>query len=171
MAAKKALRNTLGRITEFVGVVTSAGATNDGDFVVLDSTGKLDASVLPSGIGQNTISAVASEALVANDLVNWYNNTGTVNVRKADATAVGKECNGFVKAAVANAATATIFLSGNVITGLTGLTPGTRQYLSTTPGTRTETAPSTAGNVSMMIGYSVGATSIVFEPEEPITIA
>lgn len=171
MAAKKGLRNVAGRVTEFIGIVTSAGVANDGDFVVLDSTGKLDASVLPAGVGQNTISATASEALAANDLVNWYNNAGTVNVRKADATTVGKECNGFVKAAVANAATATIFLSGNVITGLSGMTPGTRQYLATTPGARTETAPSTAGNVSMMVGYSVTATTLAFEPEEPITIA
>jgi predicted HicB family RNase H-like nuclease len=38
--------------------------------------------------------------------VNLYNVTGTLTVRKADATAEGKECHGFVKAAVANAADA-----------------------------------------------------------------
>jgi len=106
MAAKKYLRNLLGRITEVAAVVTSAGAANDGDLVALDATGKLDASVMPSGFGQNTASIQASEALSAGDLVNIHNSTGA-RVRKADATSAGKETHGFVLAAVANGATAT----------------------------------------------------------------
>lgn len=171
MAAKRFLGLVAGRIKQIAAVVTSAGASNDGDLVALDASGKLDASVLPAGVGQNTVSATASEALAAGDLVNLYNNAGTINARKADATAEGKECHGFVKAAVANAATATVFTSGNILTGLTGLTPGARQYVATSPGARTETPPATAGNVVQMVGVAVSATSIAFEPEEPITVA
>lgn len=171
MPAKRFLGLVSGRIKQIAAVVTSAGAGNDGDLVALDASGKLDASVLPSGVGQNTVSATASEALAAGDLVNLYNNAGTINARKADATAEGKECHGFVKAAVANAANATVFTSGNILTGLTGLTPGARQYVATSPGARTETPPATAGNVVQMVGVSVSATSIAFEPEEPITVA
>lgn len=170
MAAKKYLRFVAGRIKELAAIVTSAGAGNDGDLVALDATGKLDVSVLPAGVGQNSIAVNATEALAANDLVNVWDNAGTPGVRKADATAEGKECNGFVKSAVANGASATVYLSGNTITGLSGLVAG-RRYLSTTAGASTATSPSATANVSQKIGDAFNATTIAFEPEEPITLA
>lgn len=171
MAAKRFIGLVAGRLKQIAGVVTSTGAANDGDLVALDASGKLDASVLPAGIGQNSVSATASEALAAGDLVNLWNNAGAIAARKADATAEGKEVSGFVKTAVANGAAATVFTPGNVITGLTGLTPGARQYLATTPGARTETPPAAAGNVVQMVGIAASATSLAFEPEEPVTLA
>jgi hypothetical protein len=170
MPAKRFLRNVGGRVKEVIGVIVSAGAANDGDIPALDATGKLDASVMPAGIGQNTTTAITSEALAVNDLVNVYDNTGTPTARKADATVEGKEATGFVKAAFGSGATATIYMSGNIITGLTGLTAG-RRYLATTAGASTATAPSASGNVSQKIGDALTATTILFEPEEPITIA
>lgn len=169
MPAKKFLALVVGRMKQITAVVTSTGASNDGDLVALDAAGKLDASVMPAGIGANTVAALASETLATNDLINLYNNAGVINARKADGTAEGKEVHGFVKANFAPATSATIFTSGNTITGLTGLTPGARQYMATVAGTRTEVAPNATGNVSQMIGIAAGATSIVFEPEEPIT--
>jgi len=174
MPAKKFIRQVISggiaRLKEISGVVVSAGVANDGDIVALDASGKLDVSVLPAGVGQNTIAVVASEALAANDLVNVYDNTGTPAVRKADATVEGKECNGFVKAGYASSASATVYLPGNIITGLSGLTAGPR-YLSTTPGLSTGTAPSASGNVAQRIGDAFTATTIAFEPELPVTIA
>jgi hypothetical protein len=167
MPAKKYLNVIGGRTKQVASVVVSAGAGNDGDIPALDAAGKLDISVLPSGVGQNTVSATATEALAAGDLVNLF----ATGARKADATTEGKEAHGFVKASVASAAAATIYLSGNVLTGLTGLTVGDRQYLATTAGARTTTAPSASGNVVQMIGIAASATSIIFEPEEPITVA
>jgi len=170
MPAKKFLRHVAGRVKEVSAVVVSAGAGNDGDIPALDATGKLDASLLPAGLGQNTIAVTTSEALAANDLVNVYDNTGTPAVRKADATVEGKECNGFVKSGYASSASATVYLSGNAITGLSGLTAG-RRYLSTTAGQSTATPPSGSGNVVQKIGDAFSATAIAFEPEEPITLA
>ena len=167
MPAKKFIQRVAGRFRELAGVVVSAGAANDGDLVALDAAGKLDASVLPAGVGVNTVSATATEALSANDLVNIH----AGGVRKADATTEGREAHGFVKSAVANAGTATIYLPGDTITGLSGLTQGARQFLSTTPGLTTPTEPSTAGQVGQMIGVASSATSIIFEPEEPVTRA
>lgn len=171
MPAKKYLNQASGRLTQVTSVVTSAGATNDGDIVALDPSGKLDVSVMPVGVGQNTVSVVASEALATNNIVNIHNVSGVANVRKADATTVGKEAVGFVKSSVASAATATVFTSGNIITGLSGLTPGARQYLSLTAGNISETPPSASGNVVMCLGSAISATSMIFEPEEPITLA
>jgi hypothetical protein len=170
MAAKKLLRNVAGRITEIVGTVTSAGAGNDGDFPVLDATGRLDITMMPVGIGAATKSVVSSENLVAGNLVNVYDNAGTPTVRKADATAVGKEANGFVLAGTTSPASATVYLAGT-ITGLSGLVAGTRYYLSTTPGATTATSPSAAGNISMFIGVALSATELVFDADDPITVA
>lgn len=171
MAAKRILQLIGGRLKAVTATIVSAGVANDGDIPCLDATGRLDVSTMPIGIGQNTVTATASEALSAFDLVNVYNNAGTPSVRKADATVEGKEANGFVKAAVANGASATIYAPGNILTGLTGMTPGARQYLHTTAGQRTETPPSTTGNVVMMLGVASSATTMIFEPEEPVTLA
>ena len=110
-----------------------------------------------------------SEALTIGP-VNVYNNAGVANVRKADATAEGKEANGFVIAAFGSGVNATVFFEGR-ITGLSGLTIGTRYYLATTAGTVSSTAPSTAGNVVQYIGTAMAATELDFEPSEPITVA
>ncbi len=170
MAAKTYLARVAGRLKQIAAVVVSAGAGNDGDLVALDASGKLDASVLPAGVGQSTVAAVASETLSAGDLINLWNNSGTINARKADGTSEGKEAHGFVKSGYSSAASATVYLPGNVITGLTGLTPGSRQYLSATPGALTETPLASAGNVHQLVGIAASATTVVFEPEEPITL-
>lgn len=171
MAAKKYISLVLGRFQEVIATIVSAGAGSDGALVALNASGQLDPSVMPPGIGANTVAALASEALAANDLVNVYDNVGVATVRKADATVAGKECNGFVKAAFASAAMATVYTSGNVMTGLAGLTTGARQYLAITAGARIAVAPSASGNVVQKIGDAMSATSIAFEPEEPITLA
>lgn len=163
MAAPTFLQLVNGAFKRVAAAVTSAADS----IVATDATGKIDASFMPAGFGQNTITANAGEALSANDLV-YMNAAGTV--MKADATTTGKQAIGFVKSAVSNGASATVYTSGNAMTGLTGLTPGARQFLATTAGTRTATAPSTTGNIVQVIGYAVSATSLLFEPEEPIEL-
>ncbi len=170
MAAKTYLARIAGRIKQIAAVVVSSGASNDGDLVALDATGKIDVSVLPAGVGQNTVSAATSEAMSAGDLVNLWNDSGTIKARKADGTSEGKEVHGFLKASYSSGATATVYLPGNVMTGLTGLTPGARQYLSTTPGALTETPLNSANNVHQMVGIASSATTVAFEPEEPVTL-
>jgi hypothetical protein len=171
MPAQRFLALVAGRIRQIAAVVVSAGTVNEGDIVALDAAGKIDPSVLPVGVGLNTVPATATEPLAAGDVVNLYNQAGSIAVRKADATAEGKECSGFVKATTANGAVATVYTPGNIMTGLSGLTPGARQYLHKVPGLRVETPPSSPGNVVQMLGIASSATSMVFEPEEPITIA
>lgn len=170
MAAKKFLRNIAGRITEVVATVVSAGAGNDGDIVALDSTGRLDNSVMPVGIGADTKSITASENLSAGDWVNIWNDAGTTKVRKADATTEGKEADGFVLSAVTSGNPATVYFEGTNNQN-SGLTLGARYYLSTTAGGETATAPSTSGNVVQYLGKAVSATEISFEPDQPITVA
>jgi hypothetical protein len=165
MSAKKFLRNVLGRITEISGIVTSAGAANDGDIPALDATGRLDITLMPVGIAPEVVTAPASENLASGDLINLWNDSGTLKARKADATAAGKEADGFVLAAVTSPADATVYLEG-MNTGVSGLTIGAFYFLSAaSPGLPTATAPTGSGNVVQSIGKATSATSLQFEPD------
>lgn len=150
--------------------VTSAGAGDDGKIVALDSTGKLDTSVMPVGIGADTKNIVASENLAAGDLVNVWNDSGTIKARKADATSPSKRAHGFVLSSVTSGATATVYFEGT-ITGLSSLTLGGTYFLSTTAGGLTTTAPSTVGHIVQEVGAAISATELSFEPQQPIELA
>lgn len=169
MAGDKYLYNNSGRITEKASIQSSAGAGDAGKIPALDAAGKLDLTMMPSGIGADTVVAAATEALAAGDMVNIYNSSG-LKARKADATTAGKEANGFVLASVENLANATIYRQG-INNQVTGMTIGARQYLSATPGARTESAPSTAGNIVQFLGVAESATEFFFEERDSFVIA
>lgn len=169
MPASKFLALVSGRIREVIATVVSTGAGDDGKIVALDSTGRLDNSVMPVGIGTETKLIQASENLAAGDVVNIWNSAGQFRVRKADATTVGKEAHGFVLAVVTSGANANVYLEGT-ITGLTGLVPG-KYYLSTTPGQVVATAPSASGNVVQVVGTAVSASELTFESGDGVILA
>ena len=168
MAAKKFLRLVAGVFTEVAATVTSAGAGSDGDLVALDSSGRLDNSVMPVGIGTDTKTIAASESLAAGDWVNVWNSTGA-KVRKADATTAGKEAHGFVLAAVSSGANALVYFEGTN-TQVSGQTPGP-VYLQTTAGTGGATIPSASGNVVQNLGVALSATEVNFERGTPVVLA
>jgi hypothetical protein len=169
MPANKFLALVSGRVREIIATVSSTGASDDGKIVALDSSGRLDVSVLPVGLGAETKQIQASETLAAQDLVNIWNSSGLFRVRKADATTSGKEANGFVLAPVSSGQNATVYLEGT-ITGLGGMLPG-RYYLSTTAGQATITPPSGSGNVVQAVGTALSTTELSFEPEDGIILA
>jgi hypothetical protein len=168
MAGNKYLTNNAGTITEVASLQSSAGAGDAGKIPALDAAGRLDNSMMPSGIGADTASVTSSENLAAGDLVNIWNSTGA-KVRKADATTAGKEAHGFVLSAVTSPAAATVYFEGSN-TGVTGLTPGP-QFLSTTAGVATATAPSGAGNVVQRVGFATAAAALNFQAGVPIVLA
>ena len=167
--ADKYLKNNGGSFAEVEGLTSSAGAGDAGKIPALDSAGKLDNTMMPTGIGADTSSILASEDLAAGDLVNIYDNSGTANCRKADATTAGKEAHGFVLATVTSGNNANIYFEG-ANDQVTGATVGV-QFLSTTAGAATATAPSTSGNIVQKIGIATSATSINFEAGNHITLA
>ena len=147
---------------------TSAGAGDSGKLPALDAAGKLDNSFMPTGIGADTASIVTSEDLAAGNLVNIYDVAGTPTARKADAT-TDKRAHGFVLAAVTAPAAATVYFEGSN-TGVTGLTAGT-QFLATTAGLCTTTAPSGAGNIVQGVGVATAAGVLNFEAGEVLVLA
>jgi hypothetical protein len=170
MPAQKYLNRVSGRNKQIAATITSAGAADDGKLVGLDATGRIDGSMMPVGLAADTKSIIASEALAAGNLVSLFDNAGVTNVRKADATVEGKECDGFVLSSVSAAAAALVYFEGR-ITGLSGLTLGARYYLSITAGAITATPVSASGNVDQYVGKAVSATELNFEPDDGVTLA
>lgn len=155
---------------EVSGLTTSSGAGDAGKIPQLDSSGRLDASLMPSGIGADTEVMATSENLSAGDLVNIWSDAGTRKARKADASN-SRRAHGFVLASSTTPNNATVYFSGD-ITGLTGLTTGNAMFLSgSTAGASTATAPTTAGHLWQEIGSAGSTTMIVFRPMTPIVLA
>lgn len=151
--------------------ILNASVTSSANKIAkLDAAGKLDLTVMPTGVGPDTAIITASEALAAGDLVNIWNNGGTANVRKADASTSGKEAHGFVLSAFASAASATVYFEGSN-TQCTGLTPG-RQYLSdSTPGKSALAAPTGTGKTVQIVGFAISATTLNFQSEPSVLLA
>ena len=149
---------------------TSTGASDSGKVVALDSTGRIDTSCMPVGIGADTATIITSETLVAGDLVNVYSNGGVATCRKADASTSGKEAHGFVLTGFSSAANAVVYFEGTN-TQMTSLTPG-RQYLSAvTPGKSSATAPTATGQTVQIVGFAVSTTAMNFQSGTTIVLA
>lgn len=168
MAGNKYIKNLNGTLTEQAATQVG-GVGNENQIPALDSTGRLADSMMPVGVVPEVVSLPTSDNLTAGDFVNIYNNAGTATARKADATTAGKEAFGFVLAATTAPATALVYTEGTN-TQVTGATPGL-VFLSTTAGGFTSTAPSSAGNSVQRVGVATSATTINFEPQQPITLA
>ncbi|WP_066918137.1 hypothetical protein [Methylobacterium sp. CCH5-D2] len=174
MTARKILtHNGTGDMAEYAGATASTGAASVGEVIVADASGRLDPSWLPSGVGPENEVIVTSEALVAGDFVNVYNNAGTATCRKADASASGglaKRAHGYVLAAFASGAAATVYTDGknNQVSGLTG---GEAFLSDTTPGKATNTAPTGSGKIVQSLGVAVSATELNTNFGRPILLA
>jgi len=153
--------------TQIEGVASSAGAGDAGKIVALSTDGKLDQSVMPTGVGADVKVLAAFENLSAGNLVHFKMDTGTLKAYKADASN-GRPADGFVKDAVTADNDATIHLEGT-ITGLSGLTPGARYYLGTN-GTVTAVPTTTASHYHQYIGRASSDTEVAFEANDYIVL-
>lgn len=144
---------------------SSTGAGDADKPISTDSSGRIDTSFMPVGIGADVKVANAAENLAANDLVN-FSSSGTV--RKADASN-GRPAHGFVTASVTLGNPATVYKEGT-ITGMSGLTPGARYFLSVTAGLATATAPTVVGQLWQPVGDAVSTTELDFEREPAIVL-
>lgn len=158
--------NTNGETEAYQIPTTSGGVTDAGKAVGTDANGKIDMSFMPSGLGLDTITLVASEALTDGDFVNIWDDAGTTKVRKADNTTNTKKADGFVLSAVTSGGNAVVYTEGDN-NKLTGLTIGTKYFLGTI-GSASATAPTTSGSIIQPLGVVKNATTIRFEQKEYI---
>jgi hypothetical protein len=87
-----------------------------------------------------------------------WSDGGVFKVRKADANDPAKEAHGFVTAAVASGASATVYTDG-ANDQVSGLTPGP-VWLSETAGGVTQAPTTPSGGISQLLGVAVTATKI-----------
>ena len=170
MAAKSFLRLVAGKIKAIQATVTSAGAANDGDIVALDSTGKLDPSVLPVGVGPDVTNVPSFENLAAGDYVNLFDDSGTVKARKAD-NSNGRDAHGYVKDTVVAPAAVNVYFEG-ANANLSGLTEGARIYLGVTGGIiETPLEPITdTGKIHQFLGIAISDTEVNTDIDDCISL-
>lgn len=168
MADKYLKHDAAGGFTE-VEAASSGGAGSANNIPALDASGRLDATMMPTGVGAETSAIEAFGALAAGDFVNVYNDGGVAKARKADASSGTAPANGFVLAAVTTGNTATVYWSG-LNNQVSGVTPG-QHFLSTTPGASNHVAPTATGNIVQRLGFAVSSTVIMFDPQDPILLA
>lgn len=158
-----------GRETMVEATVVSTGVAEAGDIVALDAAGKIDVSLLPTGVGPAVQVLIADENLSAGDFVNIFDNAGTPTVRLADSTN-DRRAVGYVKEAVTAGNNATVYFEG-LNDDLSGLVAGQRLYLDAS-GDVQSTAPSLAGGdvIHQYLGKALSATSMDVEIADEIVL-
>lgn len=150
-------------------VVVSTGTNDAGRIIAADSSGRIDLSLLPEGVGASLVVGTASETLSAGALVNFYSNGGVFSVRLAD-NSNGRRADGFVLAAVTSANQASVYPLGEINSSLSGLTVGADYWLGTagavTATPLDEADDDNVGKLSQYIGKARSATELVTVPDE-----
>lgn len=150
---------------EVEGLVASTGAGSAGKIPALDAGGRLDQSMMPVGITPDTYTGNAFEALAAGAFV-YIKADGTV--ANASAASGGVAAVGFVLAASAAGASATVYFEGRN-TAKTGLTVGSTYFLSdTVAGGVMTTPPSGTGKLYQVVGLAISTTSLNTEMSQAV---
>lgn len=130
----------------------------------------VDASYIAAKInrdGKGTL-LTASEALSAGNLVNVWNDSGTIKIRKADSNGP-YAVDGYILQAIASGDKGYFYVDG-INDAVSGLTLG-NQFLSATAGATTTTAPTTAGNIVQSVGIALTSSSLLFQRGLPILLS
>jgi hypothetical protein len=145
--------------------VASTGVADAGKGIGLDPAGRLDSSMMPVGIVPDTYTSTAFEALVAGAKV-YIRTDG--QIANASAAVGGNAADGFVLAASATGASATVYFEGRN-TSKTGLTVALTYFLSdTVAGGVMTTQPVGAGKIYQTVGKAISATSLNTEFSVPV---
>lgn len=156
MAGNKYLKLSGGELAEQAALQTSSGAGDAGKIVALDSTGRIDQSMLPVGEGVATAIIQASENISAGAYVNLHSSGGD-RVRNAD-TSNGRRADGYVLETVTSGNTVRVYFEGTN-TQLSGFGFADTLYLSdTNPGAATTNIPTAAGHIVQRLGRTVSST-------------
>ena len=167
MAIQRLLALIGGRQAEYVPIAVGAGAASAGQVLAANAAGQIDQTFMPSGIGPDTQLLIASEAISAGALVNIWSNAGVSSARNADGSTSGKQADGFVLAAAASGAQATVYLSGLDI-AVSGLAPGLAYLSDTAVGATMSAGAVTAGHSYQQVGVVTAAGALQFAPQVAI---
>jgi hypothetical protein len=170
MADKYLAYQSDGGIGQNEAVVVSEGASDAGKIPGADSTGRLDVTWLPVGVGADTYTATVAEALSAGDFVNCFSDAGTFSARKAD-NSNGRAAEGFVLAAAAVGEVATVYYLGETNTELSALATGGKVWLGTAGGViAAPPAGSSTGILAQYLGRASSATELLTTFSPPVRL-
>jgi hypothetical protein len=164
VTTNKFLTRIAGVLQQATAIGASAGVADANKIVATDATGRVHSSLMPSGIGADTSSLTATEAIPAGSYVNIWLNGGTPSIRLAD-NSNNRPANGFVLTAVANAATGTVYRTGRN-TG-DGSALGVRYLGTAGQSIAAASLPTAAGSIVQVLGVS-DSSGVTFEFDEPI---
>ena len=157
-----------GVLSQIVPISTSTGITEASKIVQTAADGRLDPSLMPSTVATQVKVLPASEDMTAGALVNIWEDTGTLKVRKASGS-TSRIAVGYLKAGVTSGDNATIYIEG-VNAQVSALVPGL-VWLGTA-GAVTQTPPVTgSGGISQIVGTCLSATEMEFEANDPVYLA
>lgn len=160
--------NPQGRKLLVEGLAQSTGVADANKIIQTGVDGKLDLSLLPTGVGPAVAIIEASEALATGDFVNVWNDGGVAKVRKADSSN-DRRASGFIKEAVVATDSATVYFEGQN-DDLSGLTAGQKLWLGAAGAVQT-TPPVLPGNViHQYLGKAISATAMDVEIDEEILL-
>lgn len=160
------VNDATGFLEELEALEVSTGVADASKPIKSDSTGRIDLSLMPVGIGPDTQEIICTENLSAGEFVNIYDNAGSVACRKADRTN-GRQAHGFVIQNFSSAQTAKVYKDSEN-NALAALTIGAQYYLGT--GGAVSLTPPAAGSGHMLqsLGVAMSATEVDVEIEKPI---
>ena len=102
-------------------------------------------------------------------MVNIWSDAGIAKVQKADA-GTNKQADAFVLTVAVIGTNVQIYFVG-INDQLSLLTPGSKYFLSETPGGITTTPPTSgAGKISQYVGKSTSLNEIAFQPFAPVEL-
>lgn len=107
----------------------------------------------------------ASEVINYGSSVNIFDSgAGVMKFRNANATNNTKPAHGLctTTGGIAAAAYGEVITQYGLLTGVAGLTKGSRYFLSTTNGLITAAAPVAAGNIEQPIGFAIDTSALLF---------
>lgn len=148
----------------------AGGVPNANKIPNLDANGKLVESMLPDGIGADTTVVPASENLAQYDLINLWNDAGTIKVRKADAGTNQYQAHGYVKSAVTLGNDAVVYLDGTCGGTFAATDVGKPVFVSEVPGGVTLTPVSGSGKMHQCCGTVISISGFDFELAQPISL-
>lgn len=128
------------------------GADTDGASIALASGAALHLDGVPCAVYP------ATEDLVANQLLNVWDNAGTFEARLSQADVPSKRAAGWAYADALSGEDVVVVYGGR-LTGQSGLTAGAAVYTSTTPGAVTQTPTS----APQRIGVAMTATTVLLD--------
>lgn len=118
-----------------------------------------------SALSAPAIPITAAEDLPAGALCNVFSSGGVAAIRLACAADASRPANAFVREACAAGSEVAPGYAGQADAALSGLSPGTTCYLSTTPGQLTAAPPSADATVVQEVGVALSAQVLLFAPK------